>query len=130
MNISENVYNLLSLSFLVILGGVILTGILFGLFKIKAPNWVFLSLGILPLVFIFLWTPNNRIISAHGLWHTSIVYQIMNGNIPPGHPYLAGEPLLYPWGTRDTAVNKKLVDDARFDKVFKSDDTGIYKLSD
>jgi hypothetical protein len=42
--------------------------------------------------------PNNRVYSYHGFMHAGIVYQVLNGNIPPLNPLLGGEPLLYPWG--------------------------------
>lgn len=71
--------------------------LLFWAIKIKAKNWVFLSFGILPLILIYLSTPNNRIITAHSFWQISIVYEIMNGNIPPRNPLLAGELLPYQW---------------------------------
>ena len=74
-------------------------GLLLGALKFKAKNWAFLLLALLPLVFIYWWTPNNRIVSYHSFWHTSIVYQILNGNIPPNNPLLGGEILLYPWAT-------------------------------
>lgn len=73
--------------------------LLLGAIKLKVKKRFFLLLGLLPLVFIYLWSPNNRIVSDHGFWHTSIVYQIMNGNIPPNNPLLAGKPLIYPWAT-------------------------------
>jgi hypothetical protein len=42
--------------------------------------------------------PNNRVFSYHGFIHAGIVYQVLNGTIPPLNPLLGGEPLLYPWG--------------------------------
>ena len=36
--------------------------------------------------------------SYHGLLHSSIVYEILRGGIPPENPYFAGEPLHYYWG--------------------------------
>ncbi len=71
--------------------------IFFLLIQRKAGNWAFLLLGALPLLFIYSWSADNRISSSHGLWHASIVYQIMNGSLPPNNPLLGGEPLFYPW---------------------------------
>ncbi|MDJ0616368.1 MAG: hypothetical protein QNJ63_06380 [Calothrix sp. MO_192.B10] len=65
--------------------------------KIKAKNWVFLLLGVLPLILIYLSNPYNKIVSAHSFWQISIVYEIMNGHIPPKNPLLAGEFLPYQW---------------------------------
>ncbi|MHC4927818.1 MAG: hypothetical protein ACYTER_10955 [Planctomycetota bacterium] len=53
---------------------------------------LFLMLG------VYLLGPNNRTYSPHGLWHSSIVYQILNGSTPPGNPFFAGQKLSYPWG--------------------------------
>ncbi|MFB2974803.1 hypothetical protein [Microseira sp. BLCC-F43] len=65
----------------------------------KLGVWIFLLLGILPLIFIYLRYPDFRVYDWHGFLHASIVYQIINGSIPPNNPILAGEPLLYPWGS-------------------------------
>ncbi|MBP0001952.1 MAG: hypothetical protein J7641_23665 [Cyanobacteria bacterium SID2] len=61
--------------------------------------WVLLLLSLLPVFLVYLWNPDFRIYAWHGFMHTSIVYQIRNGIIPPSNPLLAGEPLLYPWGS-------------------------------
>ena len=51
-------------------------------------------------IFILLYAvnPQNRIYSFHGFLHTGIVYQILEGGLPPTNVLLAGEKLLYPWG--------------------------------
>jgi len=59
--------------------------------------WVALIVT-LPLVVVYVAGPNNRIFSFHGFVHTAISYQISNGVVPPGHPFLAGQPLFYHWG--------------------------------
>lgn len=51
-----------------------------------------------PVLAIYALNPNNRVYSAHGFLHAGIAYEIYNHGIPPVHPYLAGEPLLYSWG--------------------------------
>ena len=75
----------------------ILVILLFSAIKLKASNWQLLLLGLLPTFLTYLWNADARVYSAHGFMHTSIVYQIMNGYIPPNSPILAGEPLQYPW---------------------------------
>ena len=65
----------------------------------KLGIWIFLLLGLLPVVFIYIRHPDFRVYDWHGFFHASIVYQIVNGSIPPNNPILAGEPLLYPWGS-------------------------------
>jgi hypothetical protein len=64
---------------------------------IAAKGFLALAL-ILPLVWVYLAGPNNRIYSFHGFVHVAISNQAAQGIIPPGHPFLAGEPLLYHWG--------------------------------
>jgi hypothetical protein len=89
------------LAMFTILGALVIAvlgaAIFFLLIQRKAGNWAFLLLGALPLLFIYSWSADNRISSSHGLWHASIVYQIMNGSLPPNNPLLGGEPLFYPW---------------------------------
>ncbi len=55
-------------------------------------------LAIYVLTTVYILNPNNRIYSFHGFFHAGIIYQIINGNIPPFHPLLACETLYYPWG--------------------------------
>lgn len=64
----------------------------------RVSNWILCLIGVLPAIFIYLWNPDFRVYGVHGFMHISIVYQILNGNIPPNNPLLAGKPLLYPWG--------------------------------
>jgi len=42
--------------------------------------------------------PNNRVYSFHGFMHAGMVYQIMNGEIPPSNALMSGHELPYPWG--------------------------------
>ena len=63
----------------------------------RAGNWAFLLLAVAPFLFLYGWSEHNRVSSAHGLWHASIVYQIMSGGVPPNNPLLGGEPLYYGW---------------------------------
>jgi hypothetical protein len=62
------------------------------------PGGLLLIVGVLPVGVTYVCNPNMRVYSAHGFMHTSIVYEIMNGHLPPSNPLLAGERLLYPWG--------------------------------
>lgn len=50
------------------------------------------------LVLVYKLNPNNRIYSYHGFMHAGIVYQILNGEIPPSNAVMAGTKLTYPWG--------------------------------
>lgn len=59
--------------------------------------WVLFVFAMI-LTFVYMLTPTNRIYSHHGFMHAGITYQILNGEIPPKNPLLAGEELLYPWG--------------------------------
>jgi hypothetical protein len=58
-------------------------------------SWLALLAG-LPLVVLLLDT-EFRIYSFHGFVHTSVVYRLMAGELPPSDPLLAGEPLRYAW---------------------------------
>ncbi|MBN2447488.1 MAG: hypothetical protein JXO22_12220 [Phycisphaerae bacterium] len=59
--------------------------------------WLLLALGMLPLVLVYVLNPFHRIYAYHGMMHTSIVYQVIERGLPPENPWLAGEPLAYPW---------------------------------
>jgi hypothetical protein len=65
--------------------------------RLNAKPWVLLLLGSLPALVLYVWNPCVRIYLAHGFYHTSIVYQILNGDVPPMNALLGGEPQLYPW---------------------------------
>ena len=75
-----------------------LAGILYAAIRRDRSTRLLLLLALLPFLAVYLWNPLNRIYSFHGFMHISIVYQILNGFIPPDSPLLAGNPLLYPWG--------------------------------
>jgi hypothetical protein len=60
--------------------------------------------GVIYLLFLYLINPIHRVYSAHGFIQASIFYQILNGNLPPLQPYLAGQPLFYLWGYHFLAV--------------------------
>lgn len=77
-----------------------LTGLLFKIMTIKAKarNCMLFLLGLLPIVFTYLWNPLSRTLVNHGFFHISTVYQIINSNGSPKDPILAGYSLTYPWG--------------------------------
>ncbi|NLH16108.1 MAG: hypothetical protein GX455_05985, partial [Phycisphaerae bacterium] len=54
--------------------------------------------GLMIVASTYLINPDRRMIFGHGGIHTGIVYQILNGGLPPANPLLAGQPLRYPWG--------------------------------
>jgi hypothetical protein len=65
--------------------------------KPPRPIWVFLF-GTVVVMGTHVLNPNNRIYSSHGFLHAGIVYEILNGHIPPNNPLLAELPLYWPWG--------------------------------
>lgn len=62
--------------------------------SLAGPWW--LLLGCAPLL---VWLKDDlRVFSYHGLMHTSIVIQLLQGNVPPLDPFMAGDSLKYAWG--------------------------------
>ncbi len=61
------------------------------------PIWVILVCMSL-VATIYTLNPYFRVYSVHGFFRGSIVYQILNGCVPPMDPLFAGEPLRSPWG--------------------------------
>jgi hypothetical protein len=59
--------------------------------------WLVLA-GLAPVISVNIVNPLFRVWSFHSLMHGGIVYQILNGNIPPPAPLVGGTPLRYPWG--------------------------------
>jgi hypothetical protein len=59
--------------------------------------WLALT-ALAPVAAVHIVNPLFRVWSFHSLMHGGIVYQIMNGNIPPPAPLVGGTPLNYPWG--------------------------------
>ena len=65
----------------------------------KPPRVIWAAVfGTLVILGVHLLNPNNRVYSSHGFMHAGIVYEILNGNIPPSNPLLGRMPLLWPWG--------------------------------
>ncbi len=68
-------------------------------FSSKKPRkLLLLLLGLCPLIVLYGINPRWRLYTNHGFWHTAIVYRIASGEVPPTHPFLAGEPIRYAWG--------------------------------
>ena len=57
-----------------------------------------ICLGLFTLVFIYAVNANHRVYAYHGFFRAGIVYQILNGYIPPLDPLFAGETVHSPWG--------------------------------
>jgi hypothetical protein len=75
---------------------VVLAAILMAVLRTR--RWgVLLLVGPLPALALYLTLPAARLLSMHGLIHTGLVYYVANGQIPPDCPYMAGEPIGYPW---------------------------------
>ena len=66
--------------------------------------WLILG-GALLLSAAYIASPALVFRSAHSFLHASITYQIMNGEVPPGEPLLAGYAARYPWGTHLVAAH-------------------------
>jgi hypothetical protein len=64
----------------------------------RIPKIWLILWGISPLLIVYLLNPGFRVYSFHSFMHGGIVYQILNGNIPPLDPLVAGHPVHYPWG--------------------------------
>jgi hypothetical protein len=60
--------------------------------------------GMSPVILVYALNPGFRVYSFHSFMHGGIVYQIMNGNIPPPDPLVAGYPVHYPWGAHLVAA--------------------------
>ncbi len=72
-------------------------GVFIGLLRIRAGKWVFLALALTGVACVYALNPTHRIASFHGFYHASIVYQILNGTLPPQDPLMGGAWLSYPW---------------------------------
>ena len=75
----------------------VLASLLLTMVRFGAPKWTFLVLGVLPPALLFYLAPGMRVYGYHGFIQAGIVYQILNGNLPPTSPLLAGMPGTYPW---------------------------------
>ncbi len=60
-------------------------------------GWVIL-LAMYLLFFLYLLSSRHRVLSDHGFLRASVVYQILNGQIPPQDPFFAGGVFRWPWG--------------------------------
>ncbi|HVP57161.1 MAG TPA: hypothetical protein VMU02_03600, partial [bacterium] len=64
----------------------------------RIPKIWLVALGVAPVALIYVLNPEFRVYSFHSFMHAGIIYQILNGNIPPTDPLLAGHAVAYPWG--------------------------------
>ncbi len=67
------------------------------LLRARTSKWVFLILALLAVASVYAVNPTYRIASVHGFYHSSIVYQMLNGKIPPQDPLAGDATLSYPW---------------------------------
>ena len=65
--------------------------------RLEAPRWTYLVLGTVAPAVPLLMSPALRVYGYHGFVQAGIVYQLLQGNIPPTSPLLAGQPGTYPW---------------------------------
>ena len=85
--------------YLIGFSALVVTWLIFFIFSgRKIPKLYSLLLGLSPLILLYVLNPNLRIFSFHGFRHAGIVYQLLQGNIPPLNPLLAGQVLQHPWG--------------------------------
>jgi len=68
------------------------------------PTPVWFVIGLVPVLWVLAANPGARIASMHGFFHGSVVMEILARGLPPEHPFLAGEPLLYPWSLHALAA--------------------------
>jgi hypothetical protein len=71
-------------------------GVVVAALRSRAPGWLLLLLACLPVAAI-LCKDDVRIFSYHGFMHTSVVYSILAGGLPPTDPFLAGDATRYAW---------------------------------
>ena len=62
-----------------------------------SPFWPILLFTTI-LILVYVLNPNHRVYSYHGFYRAGIVYQILNGSVPPTDCLFAGETLRTPWG--------------------------------
>ncbi len=63
----------------------------------KKSIYLLLTLLISPIISLIFVNPKWAVMGWHEFMHASIVYNIMNGVVPPEDTLLAGYPLKYPW---------------------------------
>jgi hypothetical protein len=64
----------------------------------RAPLSIAVSLPILAVATLYYLNPSFRIFSFHGYYRAGIVYQILNGYVPPHDPLFADYTVQSPWG--------------------------------
>jgi len=83
---------------------VVLAWLLTFLLGRRLPWPLLLALGVSPVVLIYAFNPEFRVYSFHSFMHAGITYQILNGNIPPPDPLVAGHTVPYPWAAHLVAA--------------------------
>ena len=61
------------------------------------PGWPLLAVALMPGLLVYLANDHLRVYSTHGFVHTGIVYQILNGFVPPESALFGAAPLSYFW---------------------------------
>ncbi|MGV7223499.1 MAG: hypothetical protein ACQ9MH_18460 [Nitrospinales bacterium] len=64
----------------------------------KAPLSIAVLLPVLAVATLYYINPSWRIYSSHGFYRAGIVYQIINGSVPPLDPLFADYTVNSPWG--------------------------------
>ena len=70
----------------------------------QAPWPLLIALGVSPVILIYAFNPEFRVYSFHSFMHAGIVYQILNGSVPPPDPLFAGHTVPYPWAAHLVAA--------------------------
>ncbi len=76
----------------------LLAGLVLVCARRRGGRRVLFALALLLPLGAYALSPEHRVYSYHGFLHLSIVYQILEGGLPPANPILAGEALRYMWG--------------------------------
>jgi hypothetical protein len=66
--------------------------------RVRIPKIWLLVWGICPVIIVYALNPDFRVYSFHSFMHGGIIYQVLNGSVPPVDPVVAGYPVHYPWG--------------------------------
>lgn len=70
---------------------------LFVLLRWRRGRWALFALAIVPVVLTYVLNENLRVYSSHGFMHGTMVYEILQGHIPPENTLFSGHPWLYAW---------------------------------
>lgn len=84
-------------SIIALISSVVATLIFTKCLRLQKSAYLLLILLISPVVALIFLNPKWAVGNWHEFMHASIVYNIMNGHLPPEDVLLAGYPLKYPW---------------------------------